>query len=110
MRLVFGEDVLFDWHEKNGTVVCGELTHLVGRRDWLRHFSGSLDRCPVLFNTFEFEIRPLWLKCISSYMAPEQACALYYLPYKEISRYIGLDRQISGILVSDLLDQCRLEC
>lgn len=110
MRLVFGDVVLYDWDEKKRTVLCGGLTQEVGRSDWLKHFAGTLDQKPVMFDSFEFEIRPFWLKCISSYMAPEQACAFYYLPYKEIARYIGLDRRISGILVSELLEKCRVEC
>lgn len=107
MQLVFGKEVLFDWNEQTGTATVGTQTFSVQRNDWLQHFAGTLDKAP-LYHPFGMPVQTLWFERINPYMAPENVQALYYLPYNSICRYLGLDRRINGILVSDLLNQCRV--
>ena len=107
MRLVFGDEVLFEWNDL--VARFGNREYNVCRNDWLRHFSGILDKIPERYqstDTFGIPVQQIWFNSISAFMAPEQVQRLYYLPYVELCNYLGHDRRISGILVSDLLKQC----
>lgn len=107
MRLVFGDEVLFEWNENIARF--GEKEFAVSRNDWLHLFSGSIDKLPEKYipdATFGIPVKQIWFNSINAFMAPEQVQRLYYLPYIELSAYLGYDRRISGILVSDLFKKC----
>lgn len=107
MRLIFGDEVIFEWREQTQTAVFGDSEFRVKRTDWLRHFSGTLDQLPLHWDQ-EIPVRACWFEHISAYLAPERIHLLYYMPYISLCDYLGTDRRISGILVSDLFKQCCL--